>query len=55
MTEAKKPAASMRKDIERQQEKMRELFDELKETVSKPKWDEKPKGFFTALEKKLGN
>jgi hypothetical protein len=57
MTEAKKPAASMRKDVERQQEKMAELFDELREFVTNIKqwyqYDPAKFEFFGKLSKKL--
>ncbi|MEM3556168.1 MAG: hypothetical protein QXF56_05600 [Candidatus Micrarchaeia archaeon] len=54
--EARKPIenAGIRREVDRQQEKMKELFNELKEKLSKNKaWDEKPKDFFKLLGKKL--
>lgn len=60
----KEEASGIRKDIGKQQEKMKPLFDELKRTVSKSKeWDsvkrdsfmgvKSPLEFFTGLSKKL--
>jgi hypothetical protein len=50
---AKKPSEDgIRKEVEKQQ-KMMELFNELKETVKNPVWDEKPKEFFKALGEKM--